>query len=214
MIKAVIFDLDDTLLKTRETKFAAIKYAGKHFFNLDITDELIRSHWGKPFPEFMQLVFGSSLSGEEVITKYKSVVQQFKNEAYPDTVPTLMQLFPHYKVCILSSAAQSLVMYDMQTSGLPVEQFTHIQAAEDTDAHKPDPKVFDPTIHVLSKFSISPSEMLYVGDMIGDFQAATSAGLQFRGLADRTVAKSEFLQAGAQTITSISELQALLEKGL
>jgi len=162
----------------------------------------------------MSLVFNNVESVDEIIKKYKSIVQQFKNEAYPDTLPTLEKLFPLYKVCILSSAAQSLVLYDMETARFPLKQFTYIQSVEDTNVHKPDPKVFDPTIHVLRNHAISTREILYVGDMISDFNAATGAGLHFRGLANRTISLNEFEKVGAKTIISIRELSELLKKEL
>jgi len=75
MLKAIIFDLDDTLLKTRETKFAALKFAGKHFYNIAINDETLNLHWGKPFLEFMGIVFGNVDSPENISKNYKSIVQ-------------------------------------------------------------------------------------------------------------------------------------------
>lgn len=210
MIKAVIFDLDDTLLKTKQCKYQAIKHAGTKFYGQTITDKSITHHWGKPFVQFMELVYGNVEDVDQIIAKYKSIVQQFKNEAYPDTLPVLLALFPLYKVCILSSAAQSLVVYDLETAGLPVVQFTYIQSAEDTNVHKPDPQVFAPTIDVLSPHHIVPTEMLYVGDMISDFQAATGARLQFRGIIDRSTSQVEFEQAGAKTIASLTELPELI----
>lgn len=210
MIKAVVFDLDDTLLQTRETKFAAIKYAGEHFYGQSISDETINSHWGKPFREFTALVFGDVDSVDGIISNYKSIVQQFKNREHPGTRETLELLFPHYKVCILSSAAQSLVMYDLETAGLPIQKFTFIQAAEDTDVHKPDPKVFIPTLKVLHDLEIEPNSVLYIGDIVSDYVAANGAGVHFRGIADRTISQAEFEKAGATTILSIRELPALL----
>jgi beta-phosphoglucomutase-like phosphatase (HAD superfamily) len=36
MLKAVIFDLDNTLVTTKKTKYKTIRYAAKKFYNLDI----------------------------------------------------------------------------------------------------------------------------------------------------------------------------------
>lgn len=210
MIQAVVFDLDDTLLQTRETKFAAIKYAGEHFYNQTISDATINSHWGKPFREFISLVFSDVDSVDEIISNYKSIVQEFKNREHPGTRETLEQLFPLYKVCILSSAAQSLVLYDLETAGLPIEKFTYIQSAEDTQVHKPDPKVFIPTLSVLAEYQIKPENSIYVGDIVSDYVAASGAGVHFRGIADRTISADEFKKAGASTIRSIRELPGIL----
>ena len=212
MLKAIIFDLDDTLLKTRETKFAALKFAGKHFYNIAINDETLNLHWGKPFLEFMGIVFGNVDSPENISKNYKSIVKQFTNKAYDDALPALEKLFDKFKVGILSSAAQSLVMYDIECAGLPIEKFTYVQSAEDTEVHKPNPDVFKPLIRVMSKYKITPSEMLYLGDTKYDYEAAKGAGLHFIGMANRTMIKEEFDKLGANSIESLAELPILLSK--
>jgi phosphoglycolate phosphatase len=212
MIKAVIFDLDDTLLQTRQVKWEAIKIFGQEFCNKEITSEVLSQHWGKPFQEFMSLVFPTTEEVAKVIEKYKAFITRFKNQPYPDAIATLNQLFPKYKVCILSSAAQGLVFGDIKAAGLPFEKFTYIQSEEDTTVHKPDPRVFDPLIRVLSEHAIKTSEMFYTGDTLYDFRAASEAGLHFRGLAERTISQEEFEKAGAQTITHLSEIVNLVKR--
>jgi HAD superfamily hydrolase (TIGR01549 family) len=210
MIKAIIFDLDDTLLMTKETKYQALKFAGKHFYNIEISDKTIDTHWGKPFLEFMGEVFGHADESENISKNYKSIVKKYKNKPYENTLSTLEKLFGNYKIGILSSAAQSLVMYDIECAGLPVEKFTYIQSAEDTNVHKPNPKVFEPILRVMSEHGIQPSDMLYLGDTTYDFEAATGAGLSFIGMANRTISKSDFDKLGTRSIESISELPKLL----
>lgn len=210
MIRAIIFDLDDTLLKTKETKYAAIKFAGKQFYNMDISDETISKNWGQPFAVFMQNVFGTQIAGEDVIKNYKSIVQQFPNAAYPGTAEVLQSLAKNHMLAILSSAARTLIDYDLQTAQIPPTLFAHIQSAEDTAVHKPDPAVFAPLLKFFAVKKIAPNEMLYVGDMLTDFEAATGAGLQFLGLADRTIPKTSFDAVGAQTIAQLSDLQSIV----
>ena len=212
MIKAVIFDLDDTLLQTRQVKWEAIRTFGKEFYSKDESSETLALHWGKPFQEFMSLMFPNTEDIEKVIDKYKSFIINFKNKPYPDALETLNLLFPKYKVCILSSAAQSLVFGDVKAAGLPFERFTYIQSEEDTAVHKPNPSVFDPLIRILSDHHILPNEMFFTGDTIYDFKAATGAGIHFRGLAGRTITKEEFENAGAETIANLSEITKLVER--
>jgi beta-phosphoglucomutase-like phosphatase (HAD superfamily) len=206
MIKAIIFDLDDTLLKTRQTKYQALKYAGKHFYNLDISDEILDKHWGKPYLEFMGEVFEHVDTPEHISNNHKSTVKNFPNIAYADASETIETLVLKYKVCILSSASKSLVEYDIESSGLPLKKFTYIQSAEDTDVHKPDPMVFAPVVRILSKYDIGLDEIVYVGDMLSDAKAALGAGLHFIGIAGRTTPKNDFDTLGVPTVVSLSEL--------
>jgi HAD superfamily hydrolase (TIGR01549 family) len=211
MIEAVIFDLDDTLLKTRQTKYAAIKYAGKKFYGLDISDQIISEHWGTAFLPFLYEVFSHKDKPENIAFRYKSIVRRFRNQPYPDALPTINALYPDYKLGLVSSAAKSLVMYDLKTSSIPANKFVFIQSAEDTSVHKPDPKVFEPMITAMATYNISPSQMLYVGDHLYDYQAATGAGMEFLGIANRTHSAARFQQAGAETINSLSELLSILK---
>lgn len=210
MIDAVIFDLDDTLLKTRETKYKALKFAGKKFYNLDISTETLDTHWGKPYLEFMGLVFESVEHAETISKKYKSIVKQFINKPYSDAISTIDTLLDSYKVGILTSTSRSIVMYDIKHAGLPVERFVYIQTAEDTNVHKPDPSVFDPMNKIMSKYSIQPDSVLYVGDMLSDYEAAVGAGLHFVAIADRSLPKSTFEEKGICSIDTLSELPDLI----
>ena len=212
MLKAIIFDLDDTLLKTKQTKFAAQKFAGKHFYNLEITDEKLRQHWGKPFLTFMSEVYDYVDTPENIAKNYRSIVQNYANEAYEDVLPVLAELYDQYKVCVLTAAPKSLVLYDMEHAGIRLEGFSYIQTEEDTTVHKPDPMVFSPMIDRLATHGIQIDEMLYVGDHPTDFKAATGAGLHFIGIAERSIPKSEFEAMGATTIDSLLELRERLEQ--
>ncbi len=212
MLKAIIFDLDDTLLKTKQVKSEALKFAGKHFYNIEVTDEKLRQHWGKPFLTFLSELYDHADSPENLAINYKSIVQNYTNVPHEGTLPALAELYDRYKVCVLSSAAKSLVLYDMEHAGLPLESFSYIQTEEDTTVHKPDPEVFAPMIARLATHGIEIDEMLYVGDHPTDYQAATGAGLHFIGIAERSIPKSEFEAMGATTIDSLLELRERLEQ--
>lgn len=212
MIKAILCDLDDTLLQTRAVKSEAIKFAGKLFYNLDITDEAIDKHWGKPWMEFMGEIFNHREDAELASQKYKSIVKNYTNRAYPGTLETLEFLSNNYKLGILSSAARSMIIYDLECAGIPVDLFFYTQSAEDTNIHKPNPQVFEPIVKILAKQEITKDEVLYVGDTLYDYEAATGAGLHFVGMADRSKNNGDFSSVGAVSISSIVELPALLKK--
>lgn len=209
-IKAIIFDLDDTLLQTKQTKFAAHKYTAKHFYNIDITDELLLKHWGKSYDTFMKSVYGSCDSFENLTRNYESVQHRFQNKAYSDTTETLKQLNIHYRLGILTSAIKSFLEIDMLTAGIPLELFESIQTAEDTTVHKPDPRVFQPTINRMKQHGIHQHDMVYIGDSQYDAQAANQAGIAFIGISGRSLSAESFADMGVPSIRTISELTHIL----
>ncbi|HYD35714.1 MAG TPA: HAD hydrolase-like protein [Vitreimonas sp.] len=210
MLKAIIFDFDDTLLKTRIIKYQAVKYCGQKFYNLELSDADIDQHWGKPFLSFLSEVYRNIEPVEALAANYKSIVGQFKNEAYEGTLETIDALSVQYKLGILSSAAQYLVIDDMKSAGLEMEKFLYIQTAEDTAVHKPDPTVFQPLIRTFTGHGIGVNEMLYIGDTLFDWEAATKAGLHFIAMADRTTPALKFSEKGSKYITDLRHLPEAL----
>lgn len=212
MIKAIIFDLDDTLLMTRQSRFAALKFFGKQTYNMAVSEEKIARLWGKPFEEFMVSLFGHKEQVQEMILQYKSVIPKFPNVAYPDAKAVIAGFKDHYALGILSSASRYLIEHDLNDAGLPTTLFAYIQGAEDTKVHKPDPRVFDPIVARLGQDGIRPEETLFTGDTLGDFEAATGAGLQFVGMSGRTATADDFLRVGAPNVTSLTEFSELVGK--
>ena len=86
----------------------------------------------------------------------------------------------------------------------------NIQCGDDTTDLKPNPRVFIPLSSKLKLCHISPDEVVYVGDSIGDFQVSTAIGFQFIGIAEHTIPKSEFEKVGAEYITQFNELETIL----
>lgn len=212
MIKAVIFDLDDTLVRTSESKFEAVKYCGKKFYNLSISTETIKAHWGKPLPIFFRDVFGNVDHEDNIVLNYYAIRDQFPTALYEDTVSSISKLSKKYHLGILTSATRHIVIADLKSVSFPLNYLMHIQTCEDTDIHKPDPKVFDPILKILAEKNITVEETMYVGDSIQDFYAARGRGLHFIGIADRLTPKKVFYDKGAVTIQGLKELEKEIEK--
>jgi|GEM_PF-1043056 len=205
-IKGIAFDADDTLLKTQETKFQALKAAGQRFYDLTITDERLLQHWGKPFALLMDELFERAEPTEQIIAKYMSIVREFQNQAYDDALRAVGKLCVSYELSVLTSASRDLIEYDLQTTGFDLSKFAYIQAEGDTSVHKPDPLVFQPLLTHFSNANIEAHELIAVGDMPSDYRASTGAGLNFVGIARTPAARQVFAGIGASCIASLDEL--------
>jgi HAD superfamily hydrolase (TIGR01549 family) len=179
MIKAIIFDFDDTLVKTKDSKWSALKETGKRFYGLDITDEHIGKFWGLPFDEMLSGVLMNSDNYMNLKINYEIVTKDFPMKAFDDAVAVIKNLLERYKVGILSSSSKSLLMNDMALLDFPVDKFFFIQTYENTLEHKPHPEVFSPIITHLKNYGIDKNELIYVGNAIIDFEAAKNAGIKF-----------------------------------
>jgi phosphoglycolate phosphatase-like HAD superfamily hydrolase len=132
-------------------------------------------------------------------------------EIHDDTLPVLHLLALHgIVVGVVTSTITEFAVVDLQRLHVPDEAFLFVQGAEATPYHKPDGRVFDPALAHLAERSITPSEVLYVGDALMDHEAAAHAGLQFVGVATGFVSMEQFQEAGALAIAHLGELPAFL----
>ena len=86
------------------------------------------------------------------------------------------------EVGVVTSTNRVFAEEDLRRLGFPIKRFLCIQGADDTEFHKPDPRVFDPTLTLLAQKDISKEAMVYIGDAVRDYEAAKAAGLDFIGL--------------------------------
>lgn len=207
-IKAILFDYDDTLVRSRESVWQAHKIAAKKFFNLEFTDDHIGRHWGKPFPTMMADMYGQPEPFDSLNRKYQSVRKDYPMQAYEESVAVINLLLDRVKVGIVTAATLALIEPDIVNLKIPAERLVLLQTADDTTVHKPDPKVFEPALKKLTKLNIEPAETMYVGDDIRDFIAANGAGLQFVGVVRNGM--NPFAGVGTDIVDNLWELEAYL----
>jgi len=210
MIKAIIFDLDDTLIQTSKAKYKALQYAAKKFYNLELSDEEIQSHWGKPFELFMRDLFGDVEETTKIIQNYYTIRNNFPTPAYEESKKLLLELRGNYKLGVVTASTRHMTIEDLRIAGLSELMFDLIQTCEETSFHKPDPKVFEPIKTKFAEKSILANELLYIGDSISDYEAAHGAGISFIGIANRTTPSENFDKAGSKWITNLTELEAMM----
>lgn len=212
MIKAIIFDLDDTLIQTSKAKYKALQHAAKKFYNLEITDQDIQSHWGKPFELFMRDLFGDIEETAKIIQNYYTVRNNFPTPAYEESKQTLLEFRDKYKLGVVTASTRHMTLEDLRIAGLSELMFDLIQTCEETSFHKPNPKVFDPIKNTFLQENIMPNELLYVGDSLSDWEAAKGAEINFIGIADRTTPKVKFTELGVESVLKLDELKMILDK--
>lgn len=208
--------MDDTLLKTWEVKWANHRFIAKKYYNIDITDQMLREHWGKPFPLLLEALFGMPEPFEEMIKRFELHEPEFLKQAYTPAVEALTILQDEGVVLgVVTAMMTNAAEQDMRRE-FPSITFATIQGADHTLVHKPDPLVFEPALRRLEQLGISDKKnILYVGDGLHDLHAARGAGLDFVAVTTGLTDKDSFVQAGAsRVLTSLTDLpRAVLKKG-
>ncbi len=199
--KAVVFDFDDTLVESREKKWAHHKYVAKKFYNRDITDDDIRVHWGKPLAMLLTDLYQS---GDTIENMHKALIDtkaDFEKNPYEGSKLVIEQLLDFgIEVGVVSATFKVHLIDDFARLGFPYEKFAIIQGSDEVEFHKPDPKVFLKVFEKMSEKGIQKSEIVYVGDSIDDCKAALGAGINFIGLTTGLYSEEDFRNLGADTV--------------
>jgi phosphoglycolate phosphatase len=206
-VKAVIFDHDDTLVSSREAKWTHNRHVAKVSYGLDLSDEELLLHWGKPFPEMLKLLFNTD-DAEQARLNVLAFAQDYPKKLYDETIPTLKHLYTHGKTLgIVSATMRNSLEHELDLFGLPRDMISYTQTAEESDFHKPDPRVFIPTSEWLYSNGIRPHEVLYVGDGLHDEAAAHGAGYNFLGVETGLINRAQFRTLGILSISGIADLR-------
>ncbi len=213
--KAVIFDFDDTLVKTWVVKWNHHKAVAKQFYDIDLSDEQIREHWGKPFDTLIIHLYQNADSIENMRAANWSLEDQFLKEIHDGSLEVINSLLNKGIIIgIVTAAPKDFTLPDFVRLGFPVENIAVIQTADDTMVHKPDPDVFNPILEKLSARSIQKDEIVYVGDALTDFYAARDAGLDFIAVTTGLTTQDQFLNAGVlKIVNKITDLPQILNLG-
>jgi HAD superfamily hydrolase (TIGR01549 family) len=209
-IRAVLFDLDDTLLKTARIKWAHHRAVAAQY-GIALTDETLARYWGMPFDQMIGHLYNHADTVDNMRAANRALESQFPKEIHDDTIEVLDRLALHgILVGVVTSTNTEFATTDLRRLQVSDETFLFVQGAEATPYHKPDGRVFDPALARLAELGISRSEVLYVGDALMDHEAAVRAGIQFVGVATGFVSTEQFQGAGAPVITRLGDLPAYL----
>lgn len=176
MIKAILFDLDGTLLDTHDLILESMQHAVKEVLRKEIPPEHLMAKVGQPLTTQMWDFTQSQELHDELLRVYRAynavkhdgMVRPF--DGVEDTLQTLVdQGFP---VGVVTSKRHEAAMQGLRLFGL--ERFLSCMiGADDWPEHKPDP---GPVVHGAQLLGLGADACMYVGDSPYDIQAGNSAG--------------------------------------
>ncbi len=176
MIKAIIFDLDNTLIDFMKMKRlsceAAIEAMIREGLKISKKEGMkilfeLYSKYGLEYQRIFQ-VFLKKILGKidykimaSGIVAYRRVKEGLLYP-YPNVVPTLNKLKKKYKLVILSDAPRIQVWIRLVAMKIQ-DKFDYVITFDDTKTIKPDIKPF---LYLLKKLKLKPEECLMVGDSL------------------------------------------------
>ncbi len=182
-IKAVMIDLDGTLLDTIPDLAVATNRMLEELGRAPLPLETVRSFVGKGIPRLVERALAGQINGQAnaaalaqalpVFERHYAGVNGLHTTIYPGVREGLEQLaaagFP--LVCVTNKAGAYTTPL-LVRMGL-AHFFAQTIAGDTLARKKPDPL---PLLHACAQFGIAPAQMLMIGDSLNDVQAARAAG--------------------------------------
>jgi phosphoglycolate phosphatase len=177
--KSIIFDQDDTLLRSFEALTDAYIEVG-NLYDMKISVDDIKTHWGKPAEEVILEVFKYSDTLENLQDKLSDHLPNGMIPAFDGAIELIEQLSQSYTLGIVTASIARYTPSNLLKAGFDIDKFDFIHKVEDTTHHKPDPRVFDEALELLNqKMNIEKEEILFVGDSLHDYKAAHGANIDY-----------------------------------
>jgi pyrophosphatase PpaX len=208
-IAAVLYDLDGTLLDTRDMILASFQYATRKVLQRKIPDAELLDLVGIPLGEQMQHL--DAQHAQELVETYRTHNQRVHDElirSFADTDETLaaikVQGIPQV---VVTSKRNELAWRGLGCFNLQ-GYFDFLIGSDDTLRHKPEP---EPLLLAAARLGVPIERCVYLGDSPYDMRAACSAGAIAVAATWGIFTRDRLLAAGAQhELATISELPALL----
>ncbi|MBI4053499.1 MAG: HAD-IA family hydrolase [Candidatus Diapherotrites archaeon] len=195
-LKAVIFDLDDTLWKTCHVSYERHVIMAKKLGLRVPEKEEFRSIWGMTWEREVATLW----PGQPFESYREAYIREFEGDEYPlhegaNEAIAFAKRKKLFAGIVTSRDRQSIAPRSKQ-NGFRLDLFDFVFAADDTNVHKPDPKVFEQPLKLLREKGVSAEETLYVGDLAIDYLAAKGNNMQFVAVLSGFAGKKDFVKAG------------------
>jgi beta-phosphoglucomutase-like phosphatase (HAD superfamily) len=200
MTKAVIFDVDGTLIDSVDLHTEAWVEALKHY-GIEVSFEDMRPQIGKGGDQLLPLFVPADLlrEREEEISSFRSDL--FKRKYLPQIrpFPAVPDLFRRIReagqqIVLASSGKADEVANYARIAGV-ADLLDEKTTADDAEHSKPAPDIFEAALAKLAP--LGPDDTIVVGDTPWDVIAAKRAGLRTVGLLCGGVPEATLREAGA-----------------
>ena len=215
MIKAILFDLDGTLVNSLEDLAAASNYALRRFGYPEHKTDEYRYFVGDGIPKLIERVLPENARTNEIQSDMLKIFMNYYREHFADSTAAyegIMELITYlrlkgYCLAVISNKAQEMAA--AVTAKVFGGCFDIVCGKTEGYKTKPDPQL---TLKVIGDLGVQPGECIFVGDSGMDMRAAKSAGCIAVGVLWGFREEKELTKNGADyTVCHPNDIIGILE---
>ena len=182
-VKAVLIDLDGTLLDTIHDLAEAANRMRERFGLVRLPAERVKTFVGKGLVNLVKRSLTDHHKVDPDPAQLEAALPAFEEE-YAQVLTREVRHFPEVQdglqhlreagfrlACVTNKTARFTLPLLAATELAPY--FDLVVCGDTTPRHKPDPM---PLLYAAEKFGVMPDEMVLIGDSVNDFEAARAAG--------------------------------------
>jgi pyrophosphatase PpaX len=196
----IIFDMDGTLTQTNQLIYDAFNLVAEKYLGRRLPPEEIVTYFGPPEKEAVQNMIGPEHIDEAMVEYYRFYNERHNTLAslYPGILDILR--FLHSKnVLIALFTGKGRRTTDISLDLFEIERYFDITITGDDVGGEFKPSG-DGIRQILKRFNLDPSQVLMVGDAVGDVLAAREAGTDVASVVWDSYGKHEVLKLNADYV--------------
>jgi pyrophosphatase PpaX len=194
--RAILFDLDGTLLDTRELILASFRYATREVLGEQLPDEALLPFIGIPLIYQMRAIAAEHADRLlEVYREHNARTHDDLIRYFEGTREMLDELSAEgRRLAVVTSKRNESALHGLAYFDL-LEYFEFVIGSDDTAAHTPEP---EPLLLAAECLGLASDACIYVGDSPFDMQAARAADIVALGALWGMFSREQLWEAGAQ----------------
>jgi len=205
-LKAIIFDLDGTLVDSTQSHVLAWLEASRIFGLRNIKADDVMKLMGKTSHDIALSLIRLARSNEEMTEKMAKLKDRLFSEKYASSVKPIdcsHDLVLEFKkrklkICVVSSNPRDIIRKMLNAANL-ISLVDVIVGQDEVKEGKPSP---EPIILALKRLSIKSENAIVIGDSIYDIIAARKANVKAIGVNEEENKRKEMIKYGASMVFS------------